>query len=302
MTETDNATPLRILTSDDPFVRQRANALAKTLDATIVGTIAPGDPTNVDADLVVVAGHDTTYSADPTMVHAAVLPRHDPREALVTRTGAALADVARAKTDTLLVVSQSTRVQLAQRAKDSTILAVTNSDTALAAVTHGEAAGLIAPIPWLKAHSSAAPGLVVRPLEHGELLHPVGSGIISIYCRRDDARARKAVATLDDEDTRAALTAERELHYHIAGDGDHHDLFVAGHAEMRLTATGDKRLVLLGLLITADGFGPYRASHEVGSADATVLGRAMAATLLAQYQTARDRVTGHKHHAAATGP
>lgn len=292
---------LRIACAADGWLRRQAEQVATTIGGIVLDVTAEQDLTANTADLLVVAGTHSPQGADEHLVRAAVLQRPDPREGLVTRTGGSLVDVTRQRTATVYVVEASTRVQLAGRAKDITVLPVISAKTALLAVHHGEAAGVIAPIPWLRANSSLAPEVVVRPLEHGELLHAAGSGIVSLWCRRNDARSRKAVAGLDDAHARAAFTAERELQFHLTGDRDDTEIYVAGHAEMRRTAGGDERLVLLGLLITAGGYGPYRASHEVGSTDATVLGRAMAATLLAQYQTARDRRASHTH-GQATAP
>jgi len=292
--------PLRILCTDDPWVKRSAEAVAAATGGTVITATAASLATS-DADLLVVGGGDITHSLDQQYVRAAVLERQDPREALVTRQGESLADVARSKTATILVVSPTTRVQVVKRAPDVTVLPVVSSEAAFNAVMHGEASALIAPIAWLRVNSHAAPALVVRPLEHGELLHPVGCGLASVFCRRDDARARKAVAGLDNTAARSALTAERELLFHVTGDSPDTVFAVAGHAETRLTASGDERLVLLGLLMTSTGYGPYRASHEVGAVDATTLGRAMAATLLAQYQSANDRVATQNHTAAHTG-
>jgi hydroxymethylbilane synthase len=287
--------PLTVLCGPEPVVVQRAKQLADQIGANLQIGAADANLSTTPADLLVVAGNDPTHAGDDSFVRAAVLQRHDPREALVTRNGASLPEVARSKTATISVQSPTTRVQIVRRAPEVTVLPVDSAHSALTAVTNGEATALVAPIPWLRAHSSVAPGLVVRPLEHGEILHPIGSGIVSVMCRRDDARSRKAVAPVDDVAARQVLTAERELWFHITGDDPATGFTVAGHAETRLTATGEERLVLLGLLMTTQGAGPYRASHEVGSTDATVLGRAMAATLLAQYQAVAERSHAHSH-------
>ncbi|MEX2533303.1 MAG: hypothetical protein WD360_05015 [Nitriliruptoraceae bacterium] len=286
---------VRVSCADDCWLRLKAEHVTTSIGGILLDAGAGDDITAGNADLLVVAGTAANPMDDEQFMRAAVLERTDPREGLVTRTGGSLVDVTRQRTATVLVVAASTRVQLAQRAPDITVLPVASAEAALRAVQHGEVAALIAPIPWLRANSALAPGLAVRPLEHGEILHAAGSGIASLLCRRTDARTRKAVAVLDNAQSRAALTAERELQFHVTGDQADTDMYVAGHAEMRRTANGDERLVLLGLLLTQGGYGPYRASHEVGSADATVLGRAMAATLLAQYQQAHDRRTSSQH-------
>lgn len=283
----------------EPWLLARARPLADALSATLNETASLADTDS--ADLFVVAGDSPTFANDKTYVRAAVLRRDDPREALVTRDGGALPDVAASKTATLMVWASSTRVQVALRARDVSVLPAPNVDEALAAVANGEATAVVAPIPVLRAHSRSTPQLVARPLEHGEILHPIASGLVSVFCRRDDAQSRKMLAPFDDAAARQALTAERELLFHVTGDDPATPFAVAGHAETRLTAAGDERLVLLGLLSTSTGAGPYRASHEVGSADATMLGRAMAATLLAQHQQVLDRRHEHSHHDAQTG-
>lgn len=296
MTGTAQLPALRVSCADDPWLRRQAAQVATVIGGVLSAEGLHAELTAGDTDLLVVKGAATPQGNDEQFVHAAVLKRPDPREALVTRLGSSLADVVQGRATTVFVVVPSTRMQLAQRAKDIIALPVPSANEALRAVHHGEAAALIAPLSWLRANSGDAPDLVVHPLEHGELLHAPASSIVSVMCRRSDGRARKAAAVLDDANARAAFTAERELEFHITGDVDNTDLHVAGHAELRRTASGEERLVLLGLLITSAGFGPYRASHEVGSADATVLGRAMAATLLAQYQSARERSVARQHN------
>lgn len=300
----DDKQRFRIACPDDAWVRACAAQIAGVIDGVVDPPTTPADLRVADADFIMVQGVDDTHRNDPQMVRAAVLQRTDPREAIVTRTGAALPEVTRSKNATLLALIPSTRVQLAKRAPNVVVMPSPVAHDALAAVTNGEATALVAPISWLRAYASAAPGLVVRPLEHGEILHAPGSGIVSVLCRRDDAKARKAVAAFDDQAARHALVAERELLFHITGAHNDTPFTVAGHAETRQTAAGDERLVLLGLLMASPAYGPYRASHEVASSEATVLGRAMAATLLAQYQTAYDRrhptTTGHVHDQVVT--
>lgn len=289
---------LQLSCPSEPWLRARATTLAAAVGATLN---TADEPTSDAADLILVAGDDAQLSRSADYVRAAVLTRDDPREALVSRAGSSLAQVARSKTATLAVWAASTRVQVALRAADVTVEPVVNLDDALRGVVNGELTAVIAPIPVLRAHHRAAPGLVARPLEHGEILHPIGSGLVSVFCRRDDAPARKALAPFDDPGSRHALTAEREFSYHITGDDPDTPFAVAGHAETRRTAAGDERLVLLGLLSTNYGAGPYRASHEVGSHDATTLGRAMAATLMAQHQQVLERSPGLKHDHTQAG-
>jgi hydroxymethylbilane synthase len=152
-----------------------------------------------------------------------------------------------------------------------------NITTRLGRVADGELDGVVIAVAGLLRLRPRVPGVVVTPLEHGEMLHAPAQGVLAVECRRDDGATRRALAAVDDGPTRTETTAERELLLQLQGGCT---APIGAHAELRQTATGEDRLVLLGMLADPSGTRLHRASHEVGADEATLLGRAMAATLL----------------------
>ncbi len=50
-----------------------------------------------------------------------------------------------------------------------------------------------------------------------QMLPAPGQGALAVQCRADDVKTLQILAAIDDENTRAAVTAEREFLYHLGG-------------------------------------------------------------------------------------
>jgi hydroxymethylbilane synthase len=163
--------------------------------------------TSDDIDLAVHSLKDLPTAESPELVVAAIPLRADPRDALVSREGLALAELPAGA-----VVGTGSPRRAAQLLATGLGLSVVpirgNVDTRLRKVADGDYDAVVV----------AAAGLarLGRLDEAAEILDPTqmlpapGQGALAIECRRNDAGlAATLAALLDDEFTRAAATAER---------------------------------------------------------------------------------------------
>jgi hydroxymethylbilane synthase len=231
-----------------------------------------------DCHLVVHSYKDLPTAPADGLTIGAVPRRADPRDALVTRAGWRLAELPRDRQVTVGTSSPRRRAQLLKHRRDVLVQPLRgNLDTRVRRVADGELDAIVVAVAGLLRLRVDVPGLTAVPLEHGELLHAPAQGALAIECRSDDAATRKALRRIDDPSTRTEVAAERELLLQLQGGCT---APIGAHAELRRTAAGDERLVLLGLLSDTSGTRLYRASHETAADEPTLLGRAMAATLL----------------------
>jgi hydroxymethylbilane synthase len=231
-----------------------------------------------DCHLVVHSYKDLPTEAHPGLVIGGVPARVDPRDALVTRAGWRLPELPRDRQVTIGTSAPRRAAQIAKHRRDVLVQPIRgNIETRLGKVARGEVDGVVLALAGILRARPDVPGLTVVPLEHGEMLHAPAQGALALECRVDDAATRKALRKLDHEDTRLAVSAERELLLQLQGGCT---APIGAHAEVRVGPTGEKRIELLGLLSDPNGTNLYRASHETGASEPHLLGRVMAATLL----------------------
>ncbi|MFU8839713.1 MAG: hypothetical protein ACNA8R_03215 [Nitriliruptoraceae bacterium] len=249
------------------------------------------------ADAAVLAGEALPAVLPDDLVTAAVSERLDPRDALVSGPGWSLATLPRTRPVTVAASGAVRRAQLQRQRRDLLLQEGAGPLAArLAAVERGDLDAAVVGVAELLLAQPTTRSLVVVPLEHGEVLHRPGQGTTTVTCLRSAAAVRKLLSRFDDPLLRAELDAERELWRQLSRDDDPP---VGAHAEVRRSATGQHRLVLLGLLSDATGSRSARASHETSPEEAVTLGRAMAATLLEA--TAPVPSHGHGDERPATG-
>jgi len=230
-------------------------------------------------DLVVHSLKDLPTAPAEGLVIAAMPVRADPRDALVARGGARLADVpAGARVGT---GSPRRAAQLRAARPDLDVRPVRgNVDTRLGKVASGELDAIVV----------AAAGLarLGRLSEASELLDPgvmlpaPGQGALAVECRLAEGAGHRGglgelyelVAKLDDSPTRAAVVAERTV---LAGLEAGCTAPVGALAE--LVGTRDLRLV--AAVVSVDGSAAIRRSAIGPAADPEQLGRRLAADLLA---------------------
>jgi hydroxymethylbilane synthase len=221
-----------------------------------------------EVDLAVHSLKDLPAAAAPGITLAAVPPRDDPRDALVARDGAKLADLpagARIGTGSPRRAAQL----LALRGDLQTVPIRGNAGTRLRQVTDGELDGVVL----------AAAGLVrigqqnaiTQVFEPDEMLPAPGQGALAVECRDDDPELAMLLAAINDEASMAAAVAERSLLEALAAGCS---APVGGYA------AGTAHLVMRAAVLSPDGARVLRAHGSAPAADARRLGQDLAAELL----------------------
>ncbi len=229
-----------------------------------------------EIDLAVHSSKDMPAVLPEGLEIAAVLPREDPRDAVVLpHSGALTMDAVRDAlgTEPRIGTSSVRRIaQLIQLFPGARFLPVRgNLDTRLRKLEAGGYDALVL----------AAAGL--RRLEHGsrisaalpiELCVPApGQGIIAVEVRSRDAAVISVVARIDDRDSSLALRAERTVVVRLGGGCQ---MPIGASA----TVQGD-RLALSGIVVSLDGGRAARAHAEGPAHDPEAVGIAAAEQLLA---------------------
>jgi hydroxymethylbilane synthase len=221
-----------------------------------------------EVDLAVHSLKDLPAGPRAGIALAAVLPRDDPRDALVARDGAKLADLppgARIGTGSPRRAAQL----LALRGDLRTVPIRGNADTRLRHVSDGRLDGII-----LAAAGLARIGqqnAISQLFELDEMLPAPGQGALAIECRDGEPELAALLAAVNDEASMAAAIAERSLLEALAAGCS---APVAGYA------AGTDQLLMRAAVLSPDGTRALRAHGRAPAADARRLGRDLAAELL----------------------
>jgi hydroxymethylbilane synthase len=222
------------------------------------------------ADLAVHSMKDVPAELPPGLTIAAVLPRADPHDALITDRAAGFADLPRGAR--LGTSSLRRQAQLLAARPDLRIEALRgNVDTRLKRLAGGE----------LDAIVLACAGLIRLGLESRitERLDPkislpaVGQGVIGIECRVEDSRTRRLLHALEDAPTRATIEAERAFARRLGGSCQSP---IAGFARLHAD-----QLTLEGMVAEPDGSRVLRDCIAGNAAQPQRLGVELAERLLA---------------------
>ena len=224
-----------------------------------------------EIDLAVHSLKDLPTEQPKGLHVAAVPPREDARDVLISRQNVRFADLGTGAR----VGTSSPRRQAQARAlrADLELIAVRgNLDTRIRKLDRGEYDALI-----LAAAGVARLGLADRVTEHfdvRQMCPAVGQGALAIELRRDDEPMHSAVRCLDHPPTHLAVLAERAALRRLGGGC--------------LTPTGahavveDGILRLAGIVAEVDGTRILRAFAEGSPADPEALGDQVARQLLSQ--------------------
>jgi hydroxymethylbilane synthase len=235
-----------------------------------------------DVDIAVHSLKDLPTAPADGLVVAAVPPREDARDVLVSRDSQrldALPAGARIGTG-----SPRRTAQLRAFRPDLDVVAVRgNVDTRLALVQRGEVDAVVVAYAGLSRLGRL--DAVTEVLDVDRMLPAPGQGALAVECRADNSAVIEVLAQLDDASTRAAVTAERAVlsmlragctapvgAYAVASSGPATppgltvDAVVAG---------------LTGAVIRMSATGPSDAAEQLGRELATELLAAGAADLLA---------------------
>jgi hydroxymethylbilane synthase len=247
-------------------------------------------------DVAVHSLKDLPTQLDAGLVLAATLPRGDARDALVSRTGAALRDLPRGAR--IGTSSLRRRAFLARTRPDATLLELRgNVPTRLERLRRGDYDAVILAAAGLVRLGLAAEITEYLPPE--EFPPAVSQGVIGLCARADDAPTRGWLEPLDDPGSRLAICAERALLKRIEGGCQ-----VPVGA---LTRIHHDRLYLEASVCTLDG---TQLLHASGSTDvsltpgslaaAVALGEQVAGELLAQ--GAAELIAGERRVLAVPAP
>jgi hydroxymethylbilane synthase len=221
------------------------------------------------ADIAVHSMKDVPAEMPQGFVIAALLERADPRDALLCRSGSAIAELpARAKVGTS---SLRRTAQILAARPDLRIEPLRgNVGTRLKRLENGELDAIV-----LACAGLARLGLESRisaRLDPATMLPAVGQGAIGIECREDDAQTRALLGTLDDTATRTALAAERSFARALGGS--------CQSPIAALACIEGERMTLTGLVAEPDGSRLLREGTSGACARAEQLGEELAQRLL----------------------
>jgi len=221
-----------------------------------------------EVDLAVHSLKDLPAGAAQGIALAAVPPRDDPRDALVARDGAKLADLpAGARIGT---GSPRRAAQLLGLRGDLRCVPIRgNAGTRLRQVTDGELDGVVLACAGLARIGYA--GAISQVFELDEMLPAPGQGALAVECRDDDPELVTLLAAVSDEASMAAAVAERSLLEALAAGCS---APVGGYA------AGTGQLLMRAAVLSPDGTRALRAQGSAPAAGARRLGRDLAAELL----------------------
>jgi hydroxymethylbilane synthase len=222
-----------------------------------------------EVDLAVHSLKDLPTGSAAGIVLAAVPPRDDPRDALIARDGAKLADLPVGAT--IGTGSPRRAAQLLSLRADLRCVPIRgNANTRLDQVGHGELDAVVLALAGLA--RIGAVSAVTQVFEPDEMLPAPGQGALAIECRSGEPELAALLGTVTDYASLAAATAERSLL----------EALEAGcSAPVGAYAVGFEQLRMRAAVMSTDGSRVLRAHGVAPGADASQLGRDLAAELLA---------------------
>jgi hydroxymethylbilane synthase len=290
------AVPLRLGTRKSPMamvqsgqvasmITERTGRPAELVKVTTLGDVSRAQLTQIggtgvfvsalreallrgEVDLAVHSLKDLPSGPAAGVRLAAVPPRDDPRDALVARDGAKLADLPAGATIGTGSPRRASQL-LALRGDLRCVPIRGNAGTRLAKVTDGELDAVVlayaglARIGYLNA--------VTQVFEPDEMLPAPGQGALAVECRDDDHELAGLLQAVTDPASVAAVTAERSLLEALeAGCSAPIGAYAAATDQVRMQAA----------VISPDGTRVLRAHGVAAAAGARQLGRDLAAELL----------------------
>jgi hydroxymethylbilane synthase len=220
------------------------------------------------ADIAVHSAKDVPMDLADGFRLAAILPREDPRDALVSNDFARLEDLPAGA-----VVGTSSLRREAQLRSRFPALEIRplrgNLDTRLAKLDRGDYQAVVLAVAGLKRLGLGA--RIRAMLDPAVSLPAAGQGALAIECRADRQDLVGLLAPLDDARTAACVRAERAVSRALAGSCQ---VPLAAHAVVE----GDD-LWLRGLVATPDGKRIARAETRGNAAEPERIGERLAAEL-----------------------
>ncbi|MFF3442277.1 hydroxymethylbilane synthase [Streptosporangium sp. NPDC002721] len=222
-----------------------------------------------EIDLAVHSLKDLPTTPDPRVVIAAIPPRDDPRDALVS-----VAKLADLQPGAKIGTGSPRRIaQLRTIRPDLDYVPIRgNADTRIGKVTSGQLQGVVLAAAGLGRLGREAE--ISQVFEVEEMLPAPGQGALAVECRSDRSDLIELLGVLDDPRTRAAVTAERAVL----------NALEAGCAAPvgAYSAESGSDLILTAAVVAVDGRRAVRKSAAGSSSAPTDLGRDLAAEMIAE--------------------
>ena len=231
-----------------------------------------------EVDLAVHSLKDLPTGPAAGVMLAAVPPRDDPRDALVARDGAKLADLppgARIGTGSPRRAAQL----LGLRADLRCVPIRGNAGTRLGKVSEGELDAVVLAYAGLARIGHV--GAITQVFEPDEMLPAPGQGALAVECREGDAELAALLQLVTDEASMAAVTAERSLLEALkAGCSAPIGAYAVPSAGVIPPGSRATQLRMQAAVMSPDGSRMLRAHGGAPAAGAWQLGRDLAAELL----------------------
>jgi len=228
-----------------------------------------------EIDLAVHSMKDVPAVLPEQLEIMGVPKREDPRDALVSRTGAKLDDLPKgAQVGTSSLRRQA---QLRRHRPDLRIEVLRgNVDTRLRKLNEGEYDAVVLAAAGLRRMGWTSE--ITEYLQPSVCLPAIGQGALGLEARRDDVFVRGLLADLEDGPTRVAVTAERAFLARLEGDCQ---VPIAAYAQV-----SGQTLSMDALIASIDGSHVVRDAIKGPTVDAGILGKELAERLLANGGTA----------------
>ena len=203
---------------------------------------------------------------------AAYLPREDLHDAVISRSGATLAELPPGAVVGTSAVRRAAQLRLHYPHVEIAPLRG-NVNTRLMRLDEGHFDAIVAAVAGL--HRVGEAGRITETLPLQTMCPAIGAGIIALRCRSTDARVRALSAQLNDAETDRHATAERAMLHALQG---HCNSPIAGYASTEPTS----RLALRATVFSLDG-SQWLDSHHWGvPEEPAALGYFVGADLLRQ--------------------
>jgi hydroxymethylbilane synthase len=222
-----------------------------------------------EIDFAVHSMKDMPARLPKGLVIAAVPPREDPRDALISRHGKGLSELpegARVGTSSI-----RRRVQLLSLRPDLHIVEIRgNVDTRIRKLSELNLDAIVLAFAGLKRLGLA--DLVTEVLPVQSVLPAPGQGALAVEAREDDEDIIEVLRLIDHRETRVCVEAERAF---MAGIGGGCDIPVAAYARVE-----DGKLLLEGMVSSTDSRGIIRLVEYGEVSEAEAIGYRLADRLM----------------------
>ena len=220
-------------------------------------------------DIAVHSMKDVPTWLPDGLIIACLLPREDPRDALIARDGLGFTELPAGAV--IGTASLRRRAQVLARRPDLKVVSLRgNVGTRLDKLAQGQVDATMLALAGLRRLGKA--DVVTAILDPSEMLPAVAQGAIGLECRAGDEATRELLALINHAETETRIAAERALLARL--DGSCHTP-IAGLAEL----AGDT-LTLRGLIAKTDGSAVVDDVVSGPASEAEALGAELGARLL----------------------